>query len=172
MTPPTTPNQLSTAESAAVVIRRVTKRIEAVNECVPSDETGAFDFVVDGETFDDPALGLLASYLGAAAARHSAALDIPLDVSRVVVEVEGEAARFDGGTVESLGENGLWRATSPEPNRVRALVVAHTDEATDCLAAWRDRLVGDDVPFSMVSGLVGVDLLVTPRAAIPDGTDD
>ena len=164
MTPPTTPNRSSNAERAAVVNRHVTKRIEAVNECVPSDETGAFDFVVEGDALDDPAFGLLA--------RHSAALGIALDVSRVVVEVEGGTARFDGGAVEPLGENGLWRATPTESSRIRALVEAHTDESPDRLAVWRDRLVGDDVPFSMVPGLVGVDLLVTPRTTLHDVTDD
>lgn len=167
MTPPTTPNQSSSAEGSLAATRRVTARIEAVNERAPSAETGAFDFTVEGGIPADPTLGLLASYLGAAAAHQSAALELALDVSRVVVEVEAEAARSDGGTVESPGESDLWRAT-PEraTNRVRALVEAHTDEPTDRLVAWRDRLVGDGVPFSMVPGLVGVDLLVTPRAAL------
>ncbi|WP_162562464.1 hypothetical protein [Salinigranum rubrum] len=172
MTPPTTPNQSSNAERAAVVNRHVTKRIEAVNECDPSDDPGAFDFVVEGDSFDEPALGLLASYLGAAATHHSTALDIAVDVRRVVVEVEGGMTRFDGGAVEPPGENDLWRATPTEQSRVRALIEAHTDDSADRLAVWRDRLVGDDVPFSMVPGLVGVDLLVTPRAALRDVTDD
>jgi hypothetical protein len=168
MTPPTTPNQTSTAEPP-VVTRRVTKRIEAVNERVPSAEADAFDFVVEGGTPEDPALGLLASYLGAAAAHRSAALDIALEVNRVVVEVEGETTRSDGGTVDSPGEDGLWHAAPPRAaTRVRALVEAHTDEPAGRLAAWRDQLVGDDVPFSMVPGLVGVDLLVTTRAGVPD----
>jgi hypothetical protein len=144
----------------------VAKRIEAVNERAQSDERGAFDFVVDGGTSDDLTLGLLASYLGAAAARRSVALDISLDVRRVVVEIERGEARSDGGTVGPAGENELWRATPEQaPTRVRALVEAHTDESADRLATWRDQLVGDDIPFSMVPGLAGVDLLVTPRAA-------
>lgn len=168
MTPPTTPNQSSSAEGTAVVNRRVVKRIEAVNECVSSPERGGFDFVVHGGTADDLSLGLLASYFGAAAARQSAALDLALDVSRVVVEVEHGVTRSDGGTVERPGEGDVWQATPEQPrSRVRALVEAHTDESTDRLVTWRDHLVGDDVPFSMVPGLVGVDLLVTPSAAAP-----
>ena len=100
-------------------------------------------------------------------------IDIALDVSRVVVEVEHGRARSDGGAVESPGENGHWRAGLEQtPNRVRALIEAHTDESTDRLTAWRDQLVGDDVPFEMVPGLVGVDLLITPRSGTGDGTDD
>ncbi|WP_372911190.1 hypothetical protein [Salinigranum sp.] len=164
MTPPTTPDQPSTTEPPAVT-RRVTKRIEAVNECASSAEAGAFDFAVEGGSPEDPALGLLASYLGVAAAHRSAALGLALDVNRVVVEVEGGTTRSDGGTVDSPGEDGFWRAAPPRATtRVRALVEAHTDEPADRLAAWRDHLVGDDVPFSMVPGLVGVDLLVTTRA--------
>jgi hypothetical protein len=161
MTPPTIPDQPSTAEPPTVT-RRVTKRIEAVNERVSSAEAGAFDFAVEGGTPDDPALGLLASYLGVAAADRSAALGLALDVNRVVVEVEGGTTRSDGGTVDFPGEDGFWRAAPPRA-ATRALVEAHTDEPADRLAAWRDQLVGDDVPFSMVPGLVGVDLLVTTR---------
>lgn len=172
MTPPTTSNQSSSVEGAEVVTRRVVKRIEAINERVSSAEQGAFDFVVEGGTADDLTLGLLASYLGAAAARRSTALDIALDVSRVVVEVEQGIVRSDGGTIESPGENTLWRATPEQaPVRVRALVEAHTDESADRLVAWRDQLVGDDVPFSMVPGLVGIDLLVTPSSAVHGGDD-
>jgi hypothetical protein len=54
------------------VTRRVTKRIEAVNERVSSAEAGAFDFAVEGGPPEDPALGLLASYLGVTAAHRSA----------------------------------------------------------------------------------------------------
>ncbi|WP_142858724.1 hypothetical protein [Salinigranum halophilum] len=173
MTPPTTPNQTSNVGGAAVVNRRVVKRIEARNERASSPGRGAFDFVVEGGTADDLTLGLLASYLGAAAARRSATLDIALDVSRVVVEVEHGRAQSDGGAVESPGEDGHWRAGRERtPRRVRAIVEAHTDGSTDRLTAWRDQLVGDDVPFEMVPGLVGVDLLVTPRSGTGDGTDD
>lgn len=173
MTPPTTSNQSPSAEGAAVVTRRLVKRIEAVNERASNAEQNAFDFVVEGGSADDLTLGLLASYLGAAAARRSSALDIALNVSRVVIEVERGVVRSDGGTVDPSGENDLWRATPEEvPTRVRALVEAHTNESTDRLVAWRDQLVGDDVPFSMVPSLVGIDLLVTPTSAFHDERGD
>lgn len=165
MTPPTTPNQTSKTDGAAGVNRRVAKRIEVVNERAASDEPGAFDFVVEGGTSGDPTLGLLASYLGAAAAQRSAALDLSLDVTRVVVEVEHEGARSDGGTVDPADGDDLWRATPEQPSpRVRALVEADTDEPTDHLTTWRDQLVGDEIPFSMVPGLVGIDLLVRAQS--------
>jgi hypothetical protein len=165
MTPPTTPNQTSETDGATVTNRRVARRIEAINERAGSAEQDAFDFVVEGGTSDDLTLGLLASYLGASAARRSAALDLSLDVSRVVIEVEHGGARSDGGIVDPPDGGDLWRATPTESSaRVRALVEADTQESSDRLAVWRDQLVGDDIPFSMVPGLIGVDLLVTARS--------
>jgi hypothetical protein len=164
MKTPTTPEPSSDAERTPRVRDRVLHRVEARNELTATDAPGAFDFAVADEA-GGSSLGLLASYLGAAACRQSFSLGLAVDVSRVVVEVERPAARSDGGTApldDHAGDDGRPGVTAgPEtrPNRVRALVEARTDEPTAALATWRERLVADPVPFSMVPGLVGVDLV-------------
>jgi hypothetical protein len=165
MKTPTTPEPSSDAERTPRVRDRVLHRVEARNELTAADAPGAFDFAVDDEA--GGSLGILASYLGAAACRLSFSLGLAVDVSRVVVEVERPATRSDGGTValcDPAGDDrsaGATAGTETRPSRVRALVEARTDEPTAALATWRDRLVADPVPFSMVPGLVGVDLVCT-----------
>ena len=165
----TPPEPSSDAERTPRVRDRVRHRVEARNELTATDAPGAFDFAVDDEA-GGSTLGILASYLGAAACRQSFSLGLAVDVSRVVVEVERPATRSDGGTVsldDPAGDDGLpgvTAGTGTRPNRVRALVEARTAEPTAALATWRDRLVADPVPFSMVPELVGVDLICTSTA--------
>jgi hypothetical protein len=172
---PTTPDQSSDAEPVARMNGRVVQRIEARNELSAADAPDAFDFVVD-DSDDDSTLGILASYLGAAACRQSQSLDLTIDVSRVTVEVERPPTRSDGGTAERDGAaDGVGADRSPTagtpPARVRALVEARTAEPAETLAAWRDRILADHVPFSIAPGLVGVDLLVASTAADVDASD-
>ena len=175
MKTPTPSEPSSDAERTPRVRDRVLHRVEARSELTATDAPGAFDFAVEDEA-GGSTLGILASYLGAAACRQSFSLDLAVDVSRVTVEVERPATRSDGGTVslddptEDDGRLGVTAGTETRPNRVRALVEARTAEPTAALATWRERLVADPVPFSMVPGLVGVDLICTstPRRA-PDG---
>jgi hypothetical protein len=173
---PTTPDQSSDAEPVARMNGRVLRRIEARNELTAADAPDAFDFVVD-DSDDDSTLGILASYLGAAACRQSRPLDLTIDVSRVTVEVERPPTRSDGGTGEHDGAAadgvGADRILTAEtaPARVRALVEARTAEPAETLAAWRDRILADRVPFSIVPGLVGVDLLVASTAADVGASD-
>lgn len=167
MAPPTTSNRLPGDDDTAVVSRRVIRRVEAKNERAGDSAPGAFDFAVEGGTPEDLSLGLMASYLGARAACQSAALDLTVDVERVAVEVERDTTRSDGGTATpDVGDVGpTWSPDAARSsNRVRAVVEARADESPRNLAAWRDRLVDDDVPFSMVPGLVGVDIIVTSLA--------
>jgi hypothetical protein len=177
MDPPTTPDQSSDAESVAWTNDRVLRRIEARNELTAADAPDAFDFVVD-DSDDDSTLGILASYLGAAACRQSRSLDLTIDVSRVTVEVERPPTRSDGGTAErdSAAADGVGTDRVPAPDassaRVRALVEARTAEPAETLAAWRDLILADRVPFSIAPDLVGVDLLVASTAVgVADASD-
>ncbi|WP_152041778.1 hypothetical protein [Salinigranum salinum] len=173
---PTTPDQSPNAEPVARTNGRVLRRIEARNELTAADAPDAFDFVVD-DSDDDSTLGILASYLGAAACRQSQSLDLTIDVSRVTVEVERPPTRSDGGMAERDGTAagvGADRRSAAEtsPARVRALVEARTAESAETIAAWRDRILADCVPFSIAPGLVGVDLLVASTAAgVADASD-
>lgn len=137
-----------------------TGRVEARNGLVGRGPPEAFDFVVEG-TGTDPALGILAIYLGADACQQSRALAHDVDVDRVLVEAERPLTRSDGGTDSSGGE--LMNAEE-RPRRVRAVVEVRTATPADVCGALGDRLGADRVPFSIVPDLVGVDVRVSPRA--------
>jgi hypothetical protein len=166
----TTSDGRTGSERGAEVRRRVRRRIEARNELAAADAPGAFDFRVDDRAMDGLGVGILASYLGAAACGQSFALGLVIDVGRVVVEIEDPPTRSGGGTpARDAGardhdhdrNHDHDRDHDRDATRVRALVEAHTDEPADAIARWRGRLVADHLPFAIVPELVGLDVLVT-----------
>jgi hypothetical protein len=121
--------------------------------------------VVEGSG-TDPALGILATYLGAAACEQSRTLAHGVDVDRVLVEVERPSPLPDGGT--DWSGDGVTSAGEP-PRRVRAVVEVLTAAPTDVCGVLGDRLGADRVPVSIVPDLVGVEVRASPPRSVEPG---